>query len=116
MFHESSSFLGKLGFKISKGPQAHGETPIRFSNCGIAEGVEIARCLNEFHHQRILADYDFKLDQFAAQFKVAIWVAQAEQAILKLAAFAVSQNICTQIRNGIRAYEQKLKAYQGALK
>jgi uncharacterized protein (UPF0332 family) len=113
LFHSASIFLGKLGFKTSKGPQAHGETPIRFSNCGVADGVDIARCLNELHHRRILADYDLKSDQFAAQFKVAIWIAQAEQAILKLNAIAASQNVCIQIRNGIRAHEDKLKAYPG---
>ena len=113
VFHAASIFLGKLGFKASKGPQAYGEIPLRFSNCGVADGVEIARCLNELHHRRILADYDLKSDQFAAQFKVAFWIAKAEQAILILNTLSASQNICIQIRNGIRAYEDKLKAYQG---
>jgi uncharacterized protein (UPF0332 family) len=116
VFHEASTFLRQLGFKIAKGPQAHGEIPARFSNCGVADGVQIARYLNELHHRRILADYDLKSDDFGAQFKSAIWIAQAEQAILKLNTLSASQNICTQIRKGIQAYEEKLKVYQGALK
>jgi uncharacterized protein (UPF0332 family) len=113
VFHVATNFLEKLGFKRTKGPQAHGEIPARFNNCGVADGEKIADLLHDLHRQRILADYDLKSDQFAAQFKVAIWIAQAEQAILKLNAIAASQNVCIQIRNGIRAHEDKLKAYPG---
>ncbi|MCI0696043.1 hypothetical protein L0337_29090 [candidate division KSB1 bacterium] len=116
VFHAAASFLEKLGFKRTKGPQEHGEIPARFNNCGVADGEKIASWLNDLHRQRILADYDLKSDQFAAQFKVAFWIAKAEQAILTLNTLSASQNICTQIRKGIQAYEEKLKAYQGALK
>jgi uncharacterized protein (UPF0332 family) len=114
-FH-AASFLEKLGFRRTKGPQAHGEIPARVNNCGVEDGEKIADWLNDLHRQRILADYDLKSDQFSAQFKVAIWIAKAEQAILTLNTLAASQNICTQIRKGIRAYEEKLKAYQGVSK
>ena len=53
--------------------------------------------------------YDLKSDDFGAQFKSAIWIVKAEQAILTLNTLSASQNICIQIRNGIRAYEEKLK-------
>jgi len=110
VFHAAASFLEKLGFKRTKGPQAHGEIPARFNNCGVEDGEKIAGWLHELHHQRILADYDLKSDNFRAQFKSAIWIAKAEQAILTLNTLSASQNICIQIRNGIRAYEEKLKA------
>jgi len=113
VFHAAANFLEKLGFKRTKGPQAHGEIPARFNNCGVVDGEDIATSLNNLHRQRILADYDLKSDQFAAQFKVAFWIAKAEQAILSLNTLSASQNVCIQIRNGIRAYEEKLKAYQG---
>ncbi len=77
---------------------------------------KFARYLNELHRQRILAEYDLKSDNSGAQFRSAIWIAKAEQAILTLNTLSTSQNICTQIRKGIHAYEEKLKAYQGALK
>jgi len=113
VFHAAANFLEKLGFKKTKGPQAHEEIPARFNNCGVADGEKIADWLHDLHRQRILADYDLKSDQFAAQFRVAFWVAKAEQAILTLNTLSASQNTCIQIRNGIRAYEEKLKAYQG---
>jgi uncharacterized protein (UPF0332 family) len=110
VFHVAVSFLEKLGFKRTKGPQSHGELPARFNNCGVADGEKIADLLHDLHRQRLLADYDLKSDQFAAQFKVAFWIAKAEQAILILNTLSASQNTCIQIRNGIRAYEEKLKA------
>jgi uncharacterized protein (UPF0332 family) len=77
-FHAATSFLEKLGLKTIKGPQAHGEIPARFNNCGVDDGKKIAGWLHELHHQRILADYDLKSDNFGAQFKSAIWIARAE--------------------------------------
>jgi len=110
LFHAASRFLGKLGFQTAKGPQAHGEIPARFNNCGVEDGEQIASWLNELHRQRFLADYDLTSDKFTVQFKSAIWIAQSEQAMLKLNDIAASQNLCNKIRTGIRAYEEKLKA------
>ncbi len=110
LFHEASTFLLKLGFQTARGPQAHGQLPARFNNCGVDEGIQIARSLNDLHRQRIFADYDLTSGEFAAQFKSAIWIAKAEQTVLKLNTLAASKKLCDQIRKGIRSYEEKLKA------
>jgi len=70
----------------------------------------VARWLQELHHHRILADYDLASDKFATQFKSAAWVIKTEQALQSLNTLAASPNLCDQIRKGIRAYEEKLKA------
>lgn len=110
LFHEASAFLAKLGFPTARGPQAHGQLPARFNNCGVDEGGQIARQLNELHRQRLFADYDLKYGEFATQFKTGIWIVKAEQAIVKLNALAAAPNLCDQIRKGVRAYEEKLKS------
>ncbi len=109
-FHAATAFLAQLGFRASGGPQAHGEVRARLNNCGNEEGVQIARWLRELHGHRIEADYELTSALFRAQFKPASWVLLAEQAIRTLNALAASPNLCDQIRKGIRAYEEKLKA------
>ncbi len=109
-FHAASGLLAKLGIQTSTGSYAHGQLRARFNNCGVAEGAEIARWLQELHHHRLLADYELTSDKFATQFQSGVWIIKAEQAILKLNSLAASPNLCDQIRKGIRIYEEKLKA------
>jgi hypothetical protein len=110
LFHSASGFPGKLGFQTARGPQAHGQLPARFNNCGVEEGVQISRWLNELHRKRLAADYDLTSKEFITQFNVAVWIAQAEQAIVKLNTLTASQQLCHQIRKGIREYDEKLNA------
>jgi uncharacterized protein (UPF0332 family) len=109
LFHEASGFLAQLGIQTARGPQAHGQLPARFNNCGVEEGSQIARQLNELHRQRLFADYDLNYREFAIQFKTGVWIVKAEKAVMQLKALAASPNLCDQIRKGIRAYEEKLK-------
>ncbi len=108
LFHAVATFTASLGFPSVKGPQAHGQLPARLNSCGVEEGMQIGRWLKELHRQRLSADYDLASEGFSPQFRSAVWVAQAEQAVIKLNAIAASPNLCIQIRNGIRMYKDKL--------
>lgn len=110
VFHAAAVFLDKMGFATARSSQAHGQLPIRFNNCGTKDGVQMARWLKDLHRNRLSADYDLNSSDFNAQFKSAMLIAQAEQALLRLHALAASPNLCDQIRKGVRVYEEKLKA------
>jgi uncharacterized protein (UPF0332 family) len=110
VFHCAAEFLAELGFPASRGPQAHGELQFRVNNCGVAEFQKLYRMIHRLYDRRRVADYDLKNDEFRGQATTALWVASAKQAIAMIIDCKKSKALSAQIRQGIREYEDKLKA------
>jgi uncharacterized protein (UPF0332 family) len=108
VFHCCAAFFRELGFKISDGPQTHGQLLARINNCGTSELQSIYNHLVDLYKHRRLADYDLNSSLFNAQAFVALVVASAEQIIATIKHCQVSQALRIQIRNGIREYERKI--------
>jgi uncharacterized protein (UPF0332 family) len=110
IFHCAVEFLSELGFPASRGPQAHGELQFRVNNCGVAEFQQLYGMIHQLYGRRRLADYELKNAEFQSRPTAALWVASAKQAIAIVMDCKKSKALCTQIRQGIREYEEKLKA------
>jgi uncharacterized protein (UPF0332 family) len=110
VFHCAVEFLSGLGFPASRGPQAHGELQFGINNSGVAEFQKLYQMIHRLYDRRRLADYELQNDEFQSQATAALWVASAQQAIAMIADCKKSKTLSAQIRQGIRAYENKLKA------
>jgi uncharacterized protein (UPF0332 family) len=110
VFHCGAEFLSGLGIQASRGPQTHGQLQARVNNCGVTEFQQLYRIIYRLYDNRLLADYDLKSKEFQSQATTALWLASAKQAIAIIKDCKKAQNLCNQIRQGIRAYENKLKA------
>jgi uncharacterized protein (UPF0332 family) len=110
VYHSSTEFLSGLGLKTSSGPQTHGQLQARVNNCGVAEFQQLYRIIHKLYDIRLLADYDLKSNEFQSQATTALWLASAKQAIAIITEGKKSKALCAQIRQGIREYEEKLKA------
>jgi len=110
VFHCGAAFFRELGFKISDGPQTHGQLMARINNCSTPELQSIYNDLVDLYKRRRLADYDLNSPFFHGQAIVALIVASAGQIIATIQRCKESQTLRTQIRNGIRDYERKINA------
>ncbi|MGH7598047.1 MAG: HEPN domain-containing protein [bacterium] len=108
VFHCCAAFFRELGFKISDGPQTHGQLLARINNCGTPELQSIYNDLVDLYKHRLLADYDLNSSFFHGQSLVALIVASADQIIAAVKRCQQSQDLRLQIRNGIREYERKI--------
>jgi uncharacterized protein (UPF0332 family) len=109
VFHSINAFLAELGFKISDGPQVHGQLLARINNCGVPELKNIYNTLYDLYNRRRKADYDLNSPRFRAQASVALNLASAGQIIATIKRCKESQALCAQIRTGIREYERKIQ-------
>ncbi len=108
VFHCCAAFFRELGFKISDGPQTHGQLLARINNCGTPELQSLYNDLVDLYKHRRLADYDLNSSFFRGQALVALIVASAGQVIAAIKRCQQSQDLRIQIRNGIREYERKI--------
>jgi uncharacterized protein (UPF0332 family) len=110
VFHCGAAFFRELGLKISDGPQTHGQFLARINNCCTPELQSIHTSLVDLYKRRRLADYDLNSPFFHVQSLVALLIASAGQMIATIKRCRESQDLCIQIRNGIREYERKIHA------
>jgi uncharacterized protein (UPF0332 family) len=108
VFHVINALLVELGFRVSDGPQAHGQLLARVNNCGVPELQSLYSTLYDLYNRRRKADYDLNATRFRAQASAALNVASAGQIITAVKHCQQSQDLRIQIRNGIREYERKI--------
>ncbi|HVC93769.1 MAG TPA: HEPN domain-containing protein [Pirellulales bacterium] len=59
-FHLAADFLVELGFKVPKGPSAHGWIPQVLHGSGQQDAKDAGHFLEDLHSERIVADYHWQ--------------------------------------------------------
>jgi uncharacterized protein (UPF0332 family) len=107
MLNSAVQFLIQLGFRVAQGPGKHGEVHHRLFNSGIEPALKFSNMLDELRKRRNDADYNMNSAELQNQATCALWVANAELAIILLAD-CDKEPLRSQIRTGIREYERKI--------
>jgi len=107
-YHVGVALLETLGFIIPQGPGGHGEVPRRLQNSGDADLEVVGRQLENFHRQRIHADYRLDNREVEGVNTARLWVIQAGQLIQRLDACLADQTRRARVKQSIREWERKI--------
>jgi uncharacterized protein (UPF0332 family) len=104
-FHSARDFMEALGFQVPAAEQAHGYLWLRLSNTGHPPLDQAGRDLRALRTLRNTADYELtaNLAQWRAQQQV-----QAAREIMETLDDCLVEPIRTQVRDGMRDYEQNI--------
>jgi hypothetical protein len=103
-FHVARLFMGRLGFAVPRGDQAHAYLWLRLSNCGHPDVEGAGRDLNELRRLRNWADYD--LDQPFAHMIAIDQVQTAMDIIQVLDTALTTPPVLTAVTDTIKIYER----------
>jgi len=106
VFNVGAEILAELGFRVSKGANAHGEVRHRLSNSGDLDVVKVGSQLGDLQSRRIQADYQLKQKDIENQKLAQAFVELAGKMIQTLDQCR-SEPRRLQIINAIQEWESK---------